>query len=355
MRATNIKRTILSIAISLLMSFLLTGCFKGNISVDIKWDGSADVSVALGMTPQAMALISSSNQGTNPFQDMRTSLADSSGMIPSGVQVKQWNDGDYNWMSATKNFSDFNQVNQIMENKKIFNNFSLSRKSFLIVDEYELDAEMAPLASDVSSADTTIDPSTFITMTTSASFPGVILDSNGFQDSKDQNLYTWTAEGHQAVPITIKSLSVDWLGMFILILVVLGVTLLGIYAFGGFDFIFHPKKKVLNVVPQNQSNSQLSSSMPLESRRQPPDCMVELGIEDLLNQVNSRAVNSMGEFRRRPGEMALIWKDAADQQRFIDIKDLGNRQISVNGKNYPATKDNAKAGIMEALKNQKEI
>jgi hypothetical protein len=337
------------------MSFSLTGCFKGNISVDVKWDGSADVGVAIGMTPQAQALVSASSQGVNPFQDIRKSLTDSSGIIPDGIRVKQWSEGDYSWMSATKNFTDFEQVNKVMDNKNLFTHFSLTRTFALIVDEYTLDAEMAPLATDTNSAGTKIDPTAFITMTISARLPGLILESNGFQDSNDHNLYTWTAEGYQAVPITIKSLSINLLGVFLLVILGGGIIGLGIYLFGGIDFLLHPKKTSVTPAPLDRSGSQPQRLEPLAYAPQLPDTMVELGIEDLLNQVNTHAINSTGEFHKRSREMVLAWKDATGRQRFIDIKDLGNHQITVNGKNYPATKDNAKAGIVEALKNQKEI
>jgi len=54
--------------------------------------------------------------------------------------------------------------------------------------------------------------------------------------------------------------------------------------------------------------------------------------------VNIRALNSTGEIRRKQGEIALLWNDAQGMQRFIDIKDLGNHQISVNGQNLLANK-----------------
>jgi hypothetical protein len=46
----------------------------------------------------------------------------------------------------------------------------------------------------------------------------------------------------------------------------------------------------------------------------------------------------------------LAWKDTTGRQKFIDVKDLGLQKISINGQVFPATKENAKAGILRALK-----
>lgn len=362
MRAFNIKRNILLCAISVVMAVGLTGCFKGNISVDVGWSGLADVSVALGMTQQAQSMIAS--QGQNPFQDMRKTMADTTGNIPVGVEVKQWREGDYDWMSATKKFMTLDQVNAVMANKTLFTHFSLTRNRGIFRDEFILDAELAALGADMPQNEFNIDPTAFINMGFSARLPGTIEETNGFADLEDPNLIKWNAKGYQNVSIRAKSLSWNWINLFLMMGGVFVVFILGVYAFGGFDFLFAPKKNPYYVppggqraLPQNQPalpQSQLVLQSPAQPAVQKTNYIVELGVEDLLNQVNTRMLNSTGEMRRQPMEIALLWKDAQGAQRFIYIKDLGNHEITINGKNYPATRDNVKAGIMNVLQKQKE-
>lgn len=349
MSAPRRTRKVLLAAIFITLALGLTGCFKGNISVDIQWDGSAIVTVAFGMTPQAQALVGS--QGVNPFQDMRKSLEDSSGNIPNNVEVKQWNEGDYNWMSATGKFSNVEQVNKVMENKTLFSYFTISRKSFIIVDEYILDAEIAPLNSDITAGDATFDPSAFINLNFSTRLPGFIMESNGFVDSKDPNLFYWSAQGNQPVTIHARSLSVNWLVVFVLLVVGGGLVIFGVYAFGGFDFMLNPKnKKLAYASPSPRTGPQQDQFQRPQALKQPPNYIVDLGVEDLLNQVNSRALNMSGVIYKKQGEIALVWKDAQGLQKYIDVKDVGNHQITVNGTSYPATRDNAKFGITNVLK-----
>lgn len=347
MRTNNIKRNILLYTISMIMVIGLTGCFKGNISVDVSWSGSAVASVALGMTQQAQSLIGS--QGENPFQDMQKTMADASGKIPTGVKVKQWREGDYDWMSATKKFSNLEQVNQMLENKTLFNHFSLTRNRGVFQDEFILDAEFAALGADMPENDLGLDPTTFINMSFSARLPGTIMETTGFADINDPNLLVWNAQGKQTVSIRARSLSVNWLNVFGIIAGLFMLGGFGIYAFGGFDSILYPPKKRIDYLPQDQPALQSS----VQKTNYETNYIVELGIEDLLNQVNARALNSVGEIRRQPMEIALLWKDDQAQQRFIFIKDLGNHEIAINGKNFSATRDNAKTGIMNAIQKQK--
>jgi len=350
MRAFNIKRNILLWAISIVMVIGLTGCFKGNISVDVQWDGSAIVSVALGMTQEAQSLISS--QGQNPFQDMQQTLTDKSGNIPKGTEVKKWREGDYDWMSATGKFNNLEQVNQLMADKTLFNHFSLTRKRGIFRDEFILNAELSALGSDMPSSDIGLDPTAFMSLSFTTRLPGNIVESNGFSDLNDPNLFTWNAQGRNTVPVNARSLSWNWINISVIMVVLFGLFIFGIYAFGGFDFLLNPPKRTPYNAPQSRSaplSNQSTLQSPLPSAIHKTNYIVELGIEDLLNQVNTRMLNSKGEIRKQPMEMALIWKDLQGVQKFIYIKDLGNHQITVNGMNFPATRDNAKAGIMQVL------
>jgi hypothetical protein len=329
----------------------LTGCFKGDISVDVKANGTGIVSIAFGMTQQAKALVAS--QGENPLQDIRQSMSDGSGSTPTDVGVTKWIEGDYEWTKAEKEFKSLDEINRVMRNKSLFNKFSLTCKRGVFQDEYILDAELDALNSDVPVDNSGVDPSAFIEMSFSARMPGKIVETNGFADLNDANRIVWNMQGNQAVSILARSTTWNWLNIFGIMVGGSVFVLFGIYAMGGFDAIIYPRAKKTNYLPQGQGllRSQGQPALPTPIRT--TNYIVELGVEDLLNQVNTRTLNSSGQIHRQRGEMGLVWKDALGKQRFIYIKDLGNHQIAINGQNYPATRDNAKSGIMTVLQKQK--
>lgn len=351
MRTKNINRTIVFCLVAFISIFGLTGCFKGDISVDIKANGTGLVSVAFGMTQQAKALVA--NQGENPFQDMRQSMSDGSGNTPTDVNVTKWMDGDYEWQKAEKEFKSLDEINAVMANKSLFNKFSLTRKRGIFQDEFILDAEFDALNSDMPADDSGVDPSAFIEMSFTARMPGNIVETNGFSDINDANRLVWNMASNQTVSIFARSTSWNWLNIFGILVGVSAFVLFGIYAMGGFDWLLYPPKKKMNYLPQSQHALPLQSQLSLQAPARATNYIVELGLKDLFNQVNTRMLNSAGEIRMQPMEIALLWKDAQGQQRFIYIKDLGNHEIAINGTNYPATRDNAKTGISSALQKQK--
>jgi hypothetical protein len=187
-------------------------------------------------------------------------------------------------------------------------------------------------------------------MSYSARLPGTIMETSGFADLEDPNLLAWNAQ-YQTVSIRARPLSWNWLNISVIMMVTFGVFIFGIYAFGGFDSVHHPPKRNPYYLPPGQHSlpqNQPALQLPAQNTIRTINYIVELGLEDLLNQASTRALNS-GNIRRQPMEIPLLWKDAQGQQRYIHIKDLGNHQISIKGQNYRATKDNAKIGIMNAL------
>src|SRR6266487_4317563 len=137
---SKIKRTLILCIVGIVATVGLTGCFKGEVSVDIKPNGSGIISVAIGMTQQAKALAAS--QGTDPILDINKSLANGANTAKD-VKVTTWIDGDYEWAKAEKEFANLDEINQALNGKKLFNNFLLSRNHSLLRDEFTLEAEFA--------------------------------------------------------------------------------------------------------------------------------------------------------------------------------------------------------------------
>lgn len=359
MKTIKFKRIAILSILLFMLSFGLTGCFKGNFSVDVKPNGSGVVSVSFGMTQQAKAL--SSSQGTNPLQDIEQSLSNGSGVAPTDVTVTNWMEGDYQWTKAEKKFKSLDEINKVALDRSLFNNFSLIRKRGVFQDEFILDAELGALFDDLPYDNSGIDPSAFIEMNFSARLPGKLIEANGFIDANDPNLIVWNVEGYRTVSVRASSVTWNWLNIFGILAGVFLFVLFGVYALGGFDSILYPQSQNKKPLPQQQRSLQLQNEKPLAQRQQPlqlqnekTSSIVDLNIENLLLQINTRTLNSAGQFYKKSGEIALVWKDNNGKQRFIDVKDLGNNQISINGQVCLATIENAKSELINALQKQRK-
>lgn len=358
MKKIKCKRIVLLFFILFIFSFGLSGCFKGNILVEIKSNGSGVVSIAIGLTQQAKSLLAS--QGVNPLQEIEESMSDESGNISADVKVTKWMDGDYEWAKAEREFKNLDEINEVILNRTLFDHFSLSRKRGVFQDRFILDAKINALNSDIPSDDSIIDPYAFIDMSFSAKFPGKIKEANGFVDTNDPNLITWNVEGYQSVSVNATSVTWNWLNISGISICVFLFVLFSIYSVGGFDSILYARSQIRKpltqsqeqIHPQNEKPT-LQYQQPFESQNSETSEIIDLNIEDLLMQINTRALNSAGQFYRKSGEIALVWKDANGKQRFIHVKELGNNQISINGQMCLAIRENVKAELITTFKRQK--
>jgi hypothetical protein len=212
MTTNRIKRTILFHVIPLMLIPALTGCFKSDIAVDIKSNGSGSVGVSAGMTKQAQ--IVASDQGADPLQNLENTLSGRIGAALTGMEVKRWSEGDYDWVGITKNYESLEQINQVLEGSTLFNRFSLTRKRGILQDEFILDAELPALSATIPLEYSLVDTSTYIQMSFSARLPGQIVESNGAVDAKDPNRLIWQALFSETTSIKARSLAWNWLNIF---------------------------------------------------------------------------------------------------------------------------------------------
>ena len=343
MKKLKIKRIALLPIFLLILSIGLSGCFKGNISVVVKPNGSGVVSISFGMTKEAKSLISS--QGTNPLQDIEQSMSAESGSSPTDVKVTKWMEGDYEWAKVEKEFKKLDDISKVVLNRTLFNYFSLTRKRGIFQDEFILDAELNALNKDVPADNSGIDPYSFIDMSFSARLPGKLTEANGFVDTNDPNLVVWNIEGYQTVSVKTRSVTWNWLNIFGVLTGVFLLALLGAYALGGFDSILYPKSQNKKPLPQYKQ--------PIQPQNERTSYIVDLNIEELLLQINTRVLNSAGQFFKKSGEIALVWKDNNGNRRFIDVKELGDNQMSINGEVCLPTRESVKSELVNALNRQK--
>jgi hypothetical protein len=292
------------------------------------------------MTQQAKALIDS--QSANPFQNMKKTLADATGATQD-VQLTTWIDGDYEWAKVEKGFSNLDEVSKILKNDKgLFNNFSLIRKRGIFQDEFILEAEFAPLNNSTSSRnDSGVDPSAFIQMSFSARLPGKIIETNGLRDINDPNRIVWNMQSKQSVAISARSTTWNWINIFITAGFLL---LLGVVAIGGLVYFFYATSQK----NKDLQGGQRTENLPIQEA----GYIADLGIENLLLEMNAKVLNSVGQIHKRQGGIALVWKDARRQERMIDVKDLEGNQISINDQVHSATKEDTRSGIIGALRYQ---
>jgi hypothetical protein len=230
MRTVRVRRMFQYFIIGLMVVMGTSGCFKADVSVELKANGSGVLGVAVGMTQQAKSLFSSQGGG-DPFQSLQDQLSQQDGQKIKDVNVTKWVDGDYEWMKAERPFRNLEEVNALMGRNQMFNRFSLTRNRGVLQDEYVLDAELNKINDKVPGGEglnLNIDPATFIGIKFSALLPGKIVESNGFADAENPNLLSWTAQGNQNVPIQARVRVWNRLVVLVLVLVIGLIVVMGI-------------------------------------------------------------------------------------------------------------------------------
>ena len=105
---------------------------------------------------------------------------------------------------------------------------------------------------------------------------------------------------------------------------------------------------------QSQDKKSLSKRQhTLQSKNEKTSYIVKLNIEKLLLHINTRALNSAGKIYKKTGQIALVWKDDTGKQRFIDVKELKNNQIFINGQVCLTTRESIKSELINALNKQR--
>ena len=337
-----------------LISSLLTGCgsFHANLqeTIDVKADGSGTVGVAVGMTQELEALLS--NQGANLTQELSNGLNQSEGNTDnSNIKVTQWVDGDYSWVKAEKEFKSLDELNSLMQSNKMFQHFIVTRTIGIFQDEFTLDAELIPLSTvqNPTNGSSLVDPSSFIQFQLAVTLPGKVTQTNGVVNANDPVQMVWNIQSNEPVSINEVSETWDWLN----IAVIGGASGIILLFALGFAITMFVSSRRYPTRP-NKINSQKlpgsSSTLNLQV-----DILEGLRIEDLLRQVNTGVLHDSGKIYKKPNEMMLMWMDSNNQQRFIHIEATGVGTILVDGQSFPATQENAKSGILAAMKKHEVV
>jgi len=346
MLTRNAKRNLSLLIAVILATIVLTGCFKAEVSIEVKPNGSGILGLAFGVTQQAKALLA--RDGEDPSQTIMKSLGNGND-VPKDVTVSSWIDGDYEWTKAEKEFANLDEINSVLETNAMFKEFSVTQSHGLLRDIYFLDAELTPMNSNILgndlANDSKIDASSFIQISFSARLPGKIIETNGIRDVNDASRIVWSAANEKAVSIHARSIAWNWIS----ILAILGsVLMLGSMVVGSIGYVFYArsqKNKKMNKAEQ-------SMSVPIPATNVPAINFDDRGIEKLFVDINEKVLNQEAQVRKGSGEIALVWRNKLNHERLIEIRAFEGNQIWINGQVYPANKKDVRAGILDTLRKE---
>lgn len=200
---------LLTILLFSLVALSLSGCVRARVSFDVRPDGSGTVTVAYGMTQQAKALIAAQGETSAHSTGFFKLDADD----PS-VSVRQWDEGDYEWTEGTRAFANVDELNTLMKNSGMFEQFSLDHQHGLLKDRFVLDARTKPMDDNVSAgqaAGPDIDPEQFIRFQIGARLPGDIVETNGTREATDPSVLRWQIRLRESTTLHAVSETWNWI------------------------------------------------------------------------------------------------------------------------------------------------
>jgi hypothetical protein len=206
------KRAVLGILAALL--FLgLAGCVQGEVSLDVKENGSCFYGISLGLTRPAISLVSSLTGNGDPASAIQQLFA-SQGSFPKGVALNQWYEGDYQWVRAEATAASLDEINQLLLSNHLANSFSLTEKKGFLQNEFLLDAELAPLTGKALKLGWfTLDPTAVVPIRFTVRMPGTIQETNGILNGSDPSQIAWNIDGDKPVRLHARSVVLNWLNI----------------------------------------------------------------------------------------------------------------------------------------------
>lgn len=198
------REVLKAILVAALASLILSGCVKARVEVEVARDGSGTMSIALGMTQEALSLAGEDGQGLMETLSQEVSREDNG----EEVTVRRWTEGNYEWVGTTTSFDDLEELNSRLAEVEGFERLSVTRQRGVVRDLYVLDGEIDPLmAGEEAPEDLFLDPSGMFELQMAVSLPGDVLETNGaFLNESDKMV--WTLGTYE--PITIRAVSRAW-------------------------------------------------------------------------------------------------------------------------------------------------
>jgi len=224
--------------VSILM-FGLTGCFKVEVTTEVKPNGSGMIGFAMGMNMQAKAMVASQGESAD---DVISTLLDTEDVSSEGFNVTSWVDGDYEWTKAEKEIDSISEINEAFASHGLFSHFSLTENKGLLRNEFVLDAEFASLGENADTGSLDVPITSILQVTYSLKLPGKIEETNGIADVNDPNRLVWMAQ-EGSVPL--HATATTWNTLSI-ILMIGGILLMSLVVVIIFSLLKSKKHNVIN-------------------------------------------------------------------------------------------------------------
>ena len=196
---------ILKILLYFLIVPLLTGCFRGEIMLDIHPDGSATIGGSYGVTSEAKLLLSM--QGFD-FHDVL--FGDK---LNDDFRSSSWVEGNYEWVKVERDYQSFDEV---IDAFKMANDFTLTQKKGLFQNRITLNVVFDLSANNNESLEIMgmdMIPSDMLGFRFLARLPGTIKQKNGIIDIYDPNLIAWNLDTGGTTHIYAESVSWNYLNI----------------------------------------------------------------------------------------------------------------------------------------------
>ncbi|MFW6116293.1 MAG: LppM family (lipo)protein, partial [bacterium] len=184
----TLKSILHRLVITGLVSLALTGCVKARLEIGVKPDGSGTMSVAIGMTQEALSFAGEDGEGVME----RLSEEMSGDEDTEEVEIRRWREGNYEWFSTSTSFETLEDLNSRLTDIKEFGSVSVTRERGLVRDRFVLDGEINPLMGDEEApGDLLIDPGGFFEFQVVVGLPGEVVKTNGaFMEGSTRMLWT---------------------------------------------------------------------------------------------------------------------------------------------------------------------
>ena len=197
--------------------FILTGCVKSEVSVDVNTDGSGLVGIAIGMTQEAKSMLDLQGLGLSTEGGIKGQLEKmmlNQAISTTGVQFDTWTDGDYEWLKMEKEAGSVEEINQLAAQSNLFKSFTLTQKIGFFQNEFNLNAEISPLTAGLPDlGGFQLDTSSMMEVRFALSLPGSVTQTNGTQNPAEPNKMTWVVQGSQPMVVQASSVAWNWLNI----------------------------------------------------------------------------------------------------------------------------------------------
>jgi hypothetical protein len=191
----------------------LSSCFntrvEAQVMIYVEPTGAGTFSAALGMSRDLRNLLGS--QGEDPMLAFTRSISSETDI----VSLREWTDGELEWVEASFPFSSLRELNKRLENNELISEFSLTKQKTLTKDRFVLNAVINPIVEETDESG--LDPSSFLDFRIIAILPGELVETNGLFDVNSGGV-SWSINGRDQQTLYAMTEKKSWVNLSILLI-----------------------------------------------------------------------------------------------------------------------------------------